>query len=50
MKEVKVILSPEAEEVYQYLVSESENSKIEKSILNSFEKKKELVKSNAHYR
>ena len=49
MKEVTVILSPEAEEVYNYLVSEAEHSKIEKSILNSFEKKKELVKANAHY-
>jgi len=30
-------------------VSEAEHSKIERSILNSFEKKKELVKANAHY-
>ena len=49
MKEVSIVLSPEAEEVYRYLVSESEHSKFEKSILNSFEKKKELVKVNAHY-
>ncbi len=40
VKDVKVILSPEAEEVYNYLVSEAEHSKIEKRILNSFDKKK----------
>ena len=49
MKSVKVILSSEAEEVYKYLVSESDRSKIERSILNAFEKKKELIKLNSHY-
>lgn len=49
MKSVKIILSPEAEEVYNFLVSESQNSKIENSILNAFIKKKDLVKINPHY-
>jgi len=49
LKTVKIILSPEAEEVYKYLLKESEKSKIEKSILNSIEKKKELIKINMHY-
>ena len=49
MKSVKIILSPEAEEVYKFLISESQNSKIENSILNAFKKKVELVKMNPHY-
>ncbi len=49
MKPIRVILSSEAEEVYKYLVSESNRSKIERSILNAFEKKKELIKVNPHY-
>ena len=49
MKSVKIILSPEAEEVYNFLVSESQTSKIENSILNAFMKKKDLVKLNPHY-
>ncbi len=48
-KEVKVILSPEAKEVYEYLNSESETSKIEKSILNAIKQKIELIKNNPHY-
>jgi len=49
MKNMKIILSPEAEEVYKFLVVESRTSKIEKSILNAFNRKKDLVKLNAHY-
>ncbi len=49
MKNVKVILSPEAEEVYKYLNQQSPNSKVEKSILNAFNKKVELIKFNVHY-
>ncbi len=49
MKPVRVILSPEAEEVYNYLNKEAVTSKIEKSILNAIEKKKELIKVNPHY-
>lgn len=49
MKSVKIILSPEAEEVYNFLIAESPNSKTESSILNAFHKKKDLIKSNPHY-
>ena len=49
MKPVKIILSPEAEEVYKYLNQEASHSKIEQSILNSVNKKKELIKANPHY-
>ncbi len=49
MKSVRVILSPEAEEVYKYLNAEAAKSKIERSILNSINKKKELIKFNPHY-
>jgi|SRR3989338_2376773 len=49
MKSVKVILSPEAEEIYKYLNQQAPNSKIEKSILNSINKKVELIKFNVHY-
>lgn len=49
MKKVRVILSPEAEEVYKYLNKEAPNSKIENTILNAFNKKKELIKANPHY-
>lgn len=49
MKKVRIILSSEAEEVYKYLITESNKSKQEKAILNSFEKKKELIKLNHHY-
>jgi hypothetical protein len=49
MKMVRVILSDEAEEVYRYLNEHAEESKIERSILNSITKKVELVKANPHY-
>ncbi|MFA4887634.1 MAG: hypothetical protein WC595_05455 [Candidatus Nanoarchaeia archaeon] len=49
MKNIRIILSPEAEEVYKYLNQEAEHSKIEKSILNALEKKKDLLKTNPHY-
>jgi hypothetical protein len=49
MKKVRVILSPEAEEVYNYLNREASSSKIENTILNAFNKKKELIKANPHY-
>lgn len=49
MKPVKIILSPEAEEVYKFLNQEALHSKIEQSILNSVNKKKELIKANPHY-
>ncbi len=49
MKPVKVILSPEAEEVYKYLNEKAPTSKIESSILKAIGKKKELIKANIHY-
>jgi len=47
MKQVRVIFSPEAEEVYNYLVNS--NSKTDKSILKAIKNKSELIKSNIHY-
>jgi len=49
MKQVKIVLSPEAEEVYRYLNEKAPTSKIERSILNAVNKKKELIKANIHY-
>ena len=49
MKAVRVILSPEAEEVYKYLNEQSSTSKNERVILNSLNKKVELIKLNHHY-
>jgi len=49
MKTVRVILSPEAEEVYNYLNEQSPTSKTERTILNAVNKKVELIKVNRHY-
>ncbi|MBU0627581.1 MAG: hypothetical protein KKC75_00185 [Nanoarchaeota archaeon] len=49
MKEVKVIFSPEAEEVYKHLTQQAVNSKTDQSILNAIHKKIELIKLNIHY-
>ena len=49
MKTVRIIFSPEAEEVYNYLNEEAEHSKIEKSIFNAINKKVEMIKQNPHY-
>jgi len=49
LKPVKVILSPEAEEAYKQLNAVAADSKIERSILNAIDKKKELIKANMHY-
>lgn len=49
MKVVRVVLSPEAETVYNYLNDSAAHSKVEKSILNAVNKKVELIKSNVHY-
>jgi len=43
MKVIKVIFSPEAEEVYKYLNEQAIKSKIEKSILNAVNKKVNLT-------
>lgn len=49
MKQVRIVLSPEAEEAYKQLNELSVESKIQRSILNSIDKKKELIKANPHY-
>ncbi len=49
MKKVRVILSPEAKEVYTHLNEEAASSKTERSILNAINKKVELIKANPHY-
>lgn len=48
-KEVKIVLSQDAQKVYQYLNKEAEKSKIEKSILKSIKQKAQLIKQNPHY-
>ena len=48
MKNVRIILSPEAEEVYNYLNEQASTSKTEKTILNAINKKVELIKANHH--
>jgi hypothetical protein len=49
MKHVRVVLSPEAEEVYEYLNEKAPNSKMERSILNAVNNKKNLIRANIHY-
>jgi len=49
MKTVKIILSPEAKEVFIYLNREAETSKQERSILNAVKQKSEFIKANPHY-
>ena len=49
MKTIRVILSPEAEEVYKYLNEQAPTSKNERMILNSVNNKIELIKANHHY-
>ncbi|MFA5887518.1 MAG: hypothetical protein WC852_02310 [Candidatus Nanoarchaeia archaeon] len=49
VKQVRVVLSPDAEEVFLSLNKEAANSKIESSILRAIQKKVELIKANIHY-
>lgn len=49
MKEVRVVLSSEAEEVYKKLNSESENNKQSRMILKAVNNKIEFIKANIHY-
>ena len=49
MKTIRIKLSPEAEEVYKYLNEQAPTSKIERSILNAINQKKDLIKVNPHY-
>ena len=49
MKKVRVIFSPEAEEVYKHLNEEAPKSKTDQTILKAINKKVELIKANPHY-
>lgn len=49
MKLGAVFFSDEAEEVYQYLLENSVNSKFEKTILRAIDKKIKLIEANPHY-
>lgn len=49
MKEVRVILSPEAEEVYKFLNEQAPSSKKERMILNAINHKINFIKANPHY-
>jgi len=49
LKKIKVILSPEAKEVYNYLNEQAPKSKRERMILNAVNNKVKLIKINHHY-
>jgi len=49
MKKVRVVLSPDAQAVYEHLVEMAPKSKLERSILNAISRKVELIKANVHY-
>jgi len=49
MKNVRVVLSPEAREVFNYLNKESNTSKQERMILKAVRQKADLIKLNPHY-
>jgi len=49
MKEVKIILSKEAKEVFKYLNDQAIKSKNERSILKAIKEKSELIKKNFQY-
>jgi len=49
LKKIRVILSPEAQEVYNYLNEQAPKSKRERMILNAVNNKVELIKANHHY-
>ncbi len=49
MKQIRVKLSPEAEEVYKYINVQASVSKLERMILNAVNQKIELIKANPHY-
>ena len=48
-KEVKIVLSPEAKEVFEYLNREAVNSKNERTLLKSIKQKIEFIKENPQY-
>lgn len=48
-KKVRVILSEEAEEAYEYLNKMAPESKFEKTIFKAIKNKVDLIKDNPHY-
>ena len=49
MKQVRIILSSEAREVFEYLNQEAESSKQERMILKAVRQKVDLIKMNHHF-
>jgi len=49
MKSVRIILMPEAEEVYKHLNREAEKSKMARMLLKAINQKIDLIKMNVHY-
>lgn len=49
MKNIRIVLSPEAKEIFEYLNREAETSKTEKMILKAVKQKSEIIKQNPHY-
>jgi hypothetical protein len=49
MKQIRVVLSKEAREVYEFLNKESPDSKQERMILKAINQKIELIKQNPHF-
>ena len=49
MKEVRIIFSQDAKEVYEYLNKEAPTSKNEKILLKAVKQKIEFIKENPHY-
>lgn len=48
-KKIRVILSEDAREVYEYLLEKAKDRKFENSILKSLIKKKDILKIDRHY-
>jgi len=49
IKDVEIVLSKEAEEVYDYLLEEAKHSKVEASILRAIRDKSNMIKLDVTY-
>ena len=49
MKQIRVKLSAEAEEIYTHINAQAPTSKLDRMILNSINQKIGLIKANPHY-
>ena len=49
MKHVRIILSSEAKEVFEYLNNNADTSKHERMILKAIQQKSDLIKTNPHF-